>query len=125
MDWISSIAEEKILESMRNGEFERLPGAGKPLKLEDDSMVPEELRVGFKLLKNAGVIPEEMQLRKDILTLKDLLACCRDSGEQEKLRGELSVKKLRYQTLLADRGWASSGIFEEYERKIQAKLTEK
>jgi hypothetical protein len=125
MDWISSIAEEKILESMRKGEFERLPGAGKPLKLEDDSMVPEELRVGFKLLKNAGVIPEEMQLRKEILTLEDLLACCRDSSEQSKLRSELSVKKLRYQTLLADRVWASSGVFEKYERKIQAKLTEK
>lgn len=63
MDWMSSIIEEKIQEAIRKGEFDNLPGAGRPLQLEDASGVPEELRTSYKLLKNAGMIPEEMQIR--------------------------------------------------------------
>lgn len=85
--------------------------------------VPEELRLGFKLLKNAGMIPEEMQLRKDMVTLEDLLKICRDENERARLRSELSVKKLRYQSLMQDRGWHVSNAFSEYEQKIQQKLT--
>jgi len=122
MDWIASVAEQKIREAIQNGEFDRLPGAGKPLRLDDDSGVPEHLRAGYRLLKNAGMIPEELQLRKEMLTLEDLLACCRDEREKTKLRGELAVKKLRYQTLMAGRGWTATAAYWQYEPKIREKL---
>ena len=35
--------------------------------------VPEHLRMGYKILKNAGVLPEEMQLKKEMVSLKTLL----------------------------------------------------
>ncbi|MBW5448744.1 DUF1992 domain-containing protein [Cohnella sp. CFH 77786] len=122
MNWFASVADEKIRESILKGEFDDLPGRGKPLPPDDMEGVPEELRAGFKLLKNAGVLPEEMQLRKDMVTLGDLLAACRDDGERAQLQRELSAKKLRYQALMSDRGWHAIGAFTEYEQQIQEKL---
>jgi len=124
MDWFASVADEKIREAIRKGDFDNLPGAGKPLPPDDMAGVPEELRLSYKLLKNAGMIPEELQLRKDMLTLQDLLALTRDEDERVKLRAELSVKQLRYQTLMGDRGWAASGAYSEYEDKVRKKLTD-
>lgn len=125
MDWMNSLIESKIAESMRKGEFDNLPGAGKPLPLDDDAHVPEELRVGYKLLKNAGMLPEELQLRKEMVTLEDLLACCRDEAEKTKLRGQLSMKKLRYDTLMKERGWHASAAFAQYEPLIRGKLNDR
>ncbi|WP_435920891.1 DnaJ family domain-containing protein [Paenibacillus sp. DYY-L-2] len=124
MDFLHTIAEEKIREAIRRGELDNLPGSGKPLPPDDLENVPKDLRLGFKLLKNAGLIPEEMQLRKDIVTLGDLLAVCRDHAEREKLQRELSAKRLRYQALISAQGWQESQAFSEYEPKIQKKLTE-
>jgi len=45
------IVEQRIKEAMEKGEFENLPGKGKPIPLEDDSHVPEDLRLAYKLLK--------------------------------------------------------------------------
>lgn len=123
MDFMRSLAEEKIQEAIRKGEFDNLPGFGKPLPPDDIEHVPEELRMSYKLLKNSGFLPEEMQLRKELLTLSDLLAACRDDAERTKLAKELSVKKLRYETLMSKRGWAASGAFAEYEENVQRKLT--
>ncbi|MFS0726601.1 DnaJ family domain-containing protein [Paenibacillus sp. 1P07SE] len=124
MDWMSAIVEEKIQEAMRKGDFDRLPGAGKPLKLDDDAAVPQELRASYKLLKNAGVLPEEMQLRKDMVSLEQLLACCRDDSERVKLDRELSLKRMRYQSLMESRGWQTAAAFGPYEEKIRQRLTE-
>ncbi|SDK45669.1 protein of unknown function [Maridesulfovibrio ferrireducens] len=82
MFFIAALAEAKIKESERKGEFKNLPCSGKPLKLEDDSMIPSELRMAYKALKNAGYLPPEMQLRKDIYSALDLL----ESMEEEKER---------------------------------------
>lgn len=60
MDAISIIAEQRIREACERGAFDSLPGAGKPLELEDNSHIPEDLRMAYKLLKNAGYVPEEV-----------------------------------------------------------------
>lgn len=122
MEWFASVADEKIREAMRRGEFDDLPGKGKPLPPDNMAGVPEELRLGFKMLKNAGMLPEEMLLRKEMVTLEDLLATCRDAGERVKLRRELSAKQLRYQSLMTSRGWQESGVFGRYEQQIENKL---
>lgn len=122
MDWMSRIVEEKIQEAIESGEFNNLQGAGKPLTLDDDSLVPEDLRASYRLMKNAGVLPEELQLRKEMLTLQDLIKCCDDEREQEKLQRELSALRLRYQSVMAQRGWSASAVFREYEEKIEDKL---
>ena len=55
------IAEQKIAEAIANGELDGLPGAGKPLALDDDALVPEDLRMAYRILKNAGYVPEEVR----------------------------------------------------------------
>ena len=74
MDILAKIAEQRIREAMERGEFDNLPFHGKPIKLDDLVGVPEHLRMGYKILKNAGVLPEEMQLKKEMVSLKNLLA---------------------------------------------------
>jgi membrane glycosyltransferase len=70
---IDQIVEEKVRQAQADGTLTDLPGQGKPLVLDDDSMIPETLRVGYRILKNHGVIPEEIQWRQEIRTLEDLL----------------------------------------------------
>ncbi|WP_139538941.1 DUF1992 domain-containing protein [Klebsiella spallanzanii] len=66
-------AERHILDAQNNGEFDNLPGHGEPLTLDDDSHVPPELRTGYRLLKNAGCLPPELEHRKEAVMLADLL----------------------------------------------------
>jgi hypothetical protein len=55
------IAERKIAEALANGELDDLPGAGRPLELDDDALVHEELRMAHRILKNAGYAPAEVK----------------------------------------------------------------
>jgi len=57
MTLLGQIAERQILQAAQRGEFDDLPGAGRPLQLDDDALIPEELRAGYRLLKNAGYLP--------------------------------------------------------------------
>ena len=90
-------------EAIRAGEFDDLPGRGKPLALEDLSRVPGELRTGYLLLRGAGVLPEEMQLRKESLRLDDLLACCTHDAERNSLEERRRAVALRYALLMERR----------------------
>ena len=79
---VQRIAERKIIEAIENGEMDNLPGAGKPLNLDGDSGIPEELRAGYRLLKNAGYLPPEMAVRKEIQEVEALLREVETSGEE-------------------------------------------
>ena len=54
MDFMKRIAEDRIRAAQDEGVFDNLPGKGKPLQLDDDSGIPEDMRLAFKILKNAG-----------------------------------------------------------------------
>lgn len=71
---IDKVAEQRIAEAVKRGDFDDLPGQGKPIVLPDESHVPESLRVGYRMLKNAGFIPVEMQVRKELASLQHLLS---------------------------------------------------
>ena len=85
------IVEERIRRAIENGDFRDLSGAGEPLILEDDSSVPEDLRLAYKILKNAECLPPEIELRKDIAKTEDLLAAIPDTAEKYQL-----LKKLNF-----------------------------
>ncbi len=87
----NKIAEKKIQEAMDNGEFEDLPGKGKPLRIEDDRHLPADIRLAHKILKNADCLPPELELRKEILTIEELLA-----GEKDAKAKYRQIKKLNY-----------------------------
>ncbi|MGD0401337.1 MAG: DnaJ family domain-containing protein [Syntrophobacteraceae bacterium] len=85
------IAEKKIREAIDNGEFDDLPGKGKPLRLEDDRHLPQDIRLAHKILKNADCLPPELELRKEIFTIEELLDGISDTKEKYK-----QIKKLNY-----------------------------
>jgi DnaJ-like protein len=114
------IAEEKIREAQRTGAFDNLPGKGKPLQLEDVSWVPEDLRIGYHILKNAHVLPPEAELRKDIHTLEDLLKHVEDEGERRALAKSIQSKIIRLDLL--KRRSTSVTSLAEYKRKLVAKF---
>lgn len=99
MSYFWRIAEERILDAQRAGAFDDLPGKGKPLQLEDLSWVPEELRIGYHILKNAHVLPPEAELLKDIHTLEDLLKHVEDEGQRRALAKSIQFKMIRLDML--------------------------
>jgi len=66
------LVEKKIQEAMACGAFDDLPGAGRPLELTDDALVPEALRVAYRILKNAGFVPPEVEALNEIAVLERL-----------------------------------------------------
>jgi len=97
--FIERLAEQRILEAQRNGEFDDLAGKGKPLPLEELSTVPEDLRMAYHVLKNANVLPPEVELLKDIHILEDLLKYVEDEGERKSLAKSLQWKLIRLDML--------------------------
>lgn len=114
------IAEERIKEAMERGEFDNLPGKGKPLVLEEESHLPPDLRMAYKILKNAGCLPPELELRKEIRTTKDMLAGMKDT--QEKYR---QIKKLNYLIMKLNMTRRMSPLLEEKEGGYYEKVVDK
>ena len=100
MDYIQKIVEEKIKEAMENGEFDNLPGKGKPVDLSEYFKTPEELRIAYDLLKNAGIIPQEIILKKEIEELKKQRDIALDTQEIARLNGEIHSKTVELNLLL-------------------------
>jgi hypothetical protein len=87
---IDALAEKKIQEAIERGELDDLPGAGRPLPEDDLSRVPEHLRAGYRLLKNAGFLPPELRGAAQLKEAEDLLGRIEDpavrAGAQRQLR---------------------------------------
>jgi hypothetical protein len=88
---LERVAEKRINEAIQRGEFDNLPGSGKPLNLEDDRQIPDDLRLAYKILKNADCLPPELELKKAIRTAEELLSSLKD--ESAKYR---QIKKINY-----------------------------
>ena len=95
---IDQIAEQKIAEAIGKGEFDDLPGQGRPLDLDDDGLVPEELRVAYRVLKNSGFLPPEASLRRDIASVESLLTQAVSEEDQEHLNRRLNYLLLKLGT---------------------------
>ncbi len=121
MSIYDTIAERRIRQAMDRGEFDNLAGAGKPLPPDDLEKVPEEMRMACKILKNAGILPEEIELRKSIAGLNDLIALCSDEKELRELRIKLNAKQLKYNMIMDQRGIRT--VDPQYNARIMEKLT--
>src|SRR4026207_188051 len=84
--------DEKIEEAIARGEFDNLPGEGKPVDLDAYFATPEHLRMGYSILKSADIIPEEMELLKQIEGLKKSLDWCTSQIEKRAIQKQLSEK---------------------------------
>lgn len=100
MDILATIAERKIAEAMARGELDNLAGAGKPLAMDEElSGVPAELRMAYKLLKNAGFVPPEVELRKEIVSMREMLGQLEDDEKRRSVRRQLDYKLLKLNML--------------------------
>ena len=122
MNIFSKIAEQRIREAMERGDFDNLEGTGRPYSFEDETWIPEDVRAAYRVLKNSGCIPPELELRKEVLTLRELINTLDDDKERLRKIRELNFKlmkldELRKRPLNLDQ-------FPGYEEKIYKKITE-
>jgi hypothetical protein len=99
MNIFAKIAEQRIREAMDNGEFDNLKGRGKPLDLSDESWIPEDLRMAYRMLKNAGCLPPELELRREVMNLRELISTIDSDQERIKKIRELNFKLLKLNEL--------------------------
>ena len=97
------LAERRIAEAVANGELDDLPGAGAPLRLDDDALVPEELRLAYRILKNAGYVPEEVRTLNEIAQLERIAL-----GDATAMK-KLSLLKARIEARYYDKALARLG----------------
>ena len=122
MDIAYIIAEERIRQAIKDGDFDKLPGEGKPLNLEDLSHIPEELRQAYRILKNANMITDEQELKRDIATIEELISICTDANEEQRLTEMLTEKRLRFEQLVDKKKMTSSAAYRTYQNKIYSKF---
>jgi hypothetical protein len=107
---LQKIIEQKIREAQMKGEFDNLPGTGKPVEIEDDRHVPEDLRMAYKILKNANFVPPEIELKKEIRRMEDMLENLSD--EKEKYR---QIKKINFKIMQLNMLRKTSPLLEDTE----------
>ncbi|NMF90319.1 DUF1992 domain-containing protein [Aromatoleum petrolei] len=96
------LAEQRIADALKRGEFDYLPGAGRPLVFEDEPFQSPEQRMANRILKNAGFVPQEVLLRREIASLRKALASDDGADEAEKahLRRRLGMLVVTLGSLL-------------------------
>jgi len=115
---LDAVAEERIQEAIRRGDFDGLPGAGKPLELDDDPLVPAEVRAAHRILKNAGLVPVEVLERREIADLEARLPTIPEKTERSRALARLALLRLRLGPRRAGRLARNT----YYERRVMEKL---
>jgi DnaJ-like protein len=123
MHFLELIAERKIAEAEAQGALKDLPGEGAPLDLDDDPLIPEDLRMAYRILKNAGLVAEEIAMLREIGQLEALVrddgATQRDRAPSEALR-RLELLRLRLDA--ASPGRATALLGDRYRQKILERI---
>ena len=95
------LAEQKIAEAVSRGELDHLPGQGRPLHLDHDPLMPEDLRVAYRILKNGGFVPAEVQTLNEIAQLERFVAA--DAGDDAAARAKALKKHALLRTRIESR----------------------
>ncbi len=117
---IDRLAEARIQEAMAEGQFDDLPGRGRPLPLDDDALVPETLRVAYRLLKNAGYLPPELSLRREIRDAEALLAQAQAPEARQRAQRRLQWLRLQLAQYRGDR--PDLALEARYRERVMARL---
>jgi hypothetical protein len=120
---LDDLIETRIRDAQARGEFDDLPGAGKPLPDEDFSGVPEELRVAVRILKNAGCVPAEVEALRDLDAMVAQLARGDHGPRDEHARKRGERRLLALTIALESRGLArTAAALVEYRERIVRRL---
>ncbi len=93
-------AEKIIREAMERGEFDDLPGKGKPIDLTAYFDTPEEVRLAYSILKNAGMVPREVELLKEIAELKQTESALVEERKRLEIRRQIEKKQIEFRLML-------------------------
>ena len=119
MDILDHIVEQRIAEAAERGDFDDLPGAGQPLDLDDDALIPRDLRMAYRLLRNAGYVPDEVRLLGELASAEQLLAQAVDPTDR-------AIASARMRLLLDRLGVSRGGALHlqsQYFDKLLERLT--
>lgn len=97
---LEKVVEEKIKKAIEAGEFDNLEGTGKPLDLDDYFKTPEDLRMGYSVLKSAKIVPEEIDRLKEIGELKEKIKLSINENEKQNLTKILNEKTLAFDIMM-------------------------
>lgn len=116
---IDQLVEQQIRAAQEKGELSNLPGEGAALQLEDESGVPPELRTAYRLLKNSGFLPPELEMRREALQLNDLLHQLDPSDHQA---SELNKRLAMLEMKLQQAGMSTDFLRGEYGDPVRHRL---
>jgi len=119
MSQFRDLVEKRIQAAMAEGAFDDLPGSGEPLALEDDTLVAEDMRLAYRILKNAGYVPEELTLRREIASVHRLLDEALDGEDRRLANKRLALLRTR---LAACGGERPAHLDGEYRERIRRRL---
>jgi hypothetical protein len=114
------IVEERILKAQRQGAFEGLDGRGAPLQFADDRHIPEDLRLAYKILKNADCLPAEIELKKEIERTEDLLSAMTDTRERYRTLRKINYLIMRFNAMR--NGSIALDMPLQYEEKLARRI---
>jgi hypothetical protein len=120
--WFEAMAEQKIREAVERGEFADLPGQGRPLELADDPLVPEDLRVAYRILKNAGLLPPQLEAQKEIGDLEQLIRGMDAGPERSQALRKLHLLNMKLSA--SRRGGANLRVEAEYYEKLVERFSQ-
>ncbi len=100
---IERFVEEQVRRAIEAGEFDDLAGKGKPIDLKAYFDAPEDLRLAYSVLKSNNFVPEEVELLREIESLKKRLETCTDEERNNKLKKEIREKTFTFNMLLEKR----------------------
>jgi len=114
------IAEEKIKEWIEKEDFTKNKFYGKKVDNTEYFKVPETLRIAYHILKNANVLPKELQLKSEIIKLRDLLEEISDEDEFIKKLRQFQNKISEYNILSNSKPTFNNEEF--YTKKLMKKI---
>lgn len=121
MKLLDALVEQRIAAAAARGEFDDLPGTGQPQAFDDDLLVPEEVRVANRILKNAGFVPPAVEQLRALRDLRDEL----DAVSDRAARCQLEARMLALDMALESLRGGPMVLPREYCRRIAERLSER
>jgi hypothetical protein len=97
---LQKAVEAIIKEAQERGEFDNLKGKGKPIDLSAYFETPEEMRMAYSILQNAGVASPEVELLQEIATLKERLDGTFEENDRRRIKKLIREKELQFNVML-------------------------
>ena len=116
---LDMLAERRIAEAVARGEFDDLPGVGRPLVLDDDTLIPESLRVAYRILKNAGYVPPEVEALHELRELERLVDASPDGEARRQALLKLDLIRARLEPTRSRHG---AQALAEYRHAVLSRL---